>query len=52
MYIKEKILKDKKSSSGRDITEPTRDGELFILMVRTTRRKDLKEWTEIMDSIS
>jgi hypothetical protein len=31
MFTKERILKDKNVSSGTDITEPTRDGELFIL---------------------
>jgi hypothetical protein len=32
MSIKERMLKDKKSLSTRNITELTRDGELFILI--------------------
>jgi hypothetical protein len=50
MSIKERMLKDKRLSSGRDIMEPTRDGELSILT--NQRKKDLKDSTESMDSIS
>jgi hypothetical protein len=38
MSIKTRILKDKRLSSGRSIMAGTRDGELSILMERTSRR--------------
>jgi hypothetical protein len=50
MFSKERILKDKRLSSGRDTMVLTKDGELSTL-TRQPRREDLDS-TENTDSIS
>jgi hypothetical protein len=50
MFSKERILKDKRLSSGRDIMVLTKDGELSTL-IRQLRREDLDS-TENTDSTS
>jgi hypothetical protein len=49
MSTKERMLKDKNVSSGRDITMPTRDGELFMLTRQ--RRFQPRDTMEISVSI-
>jgi hypothetical protein len=50
MFSKERILKDKKSLSGRDIMVLTKDGELSTLI--NLSRKELLDLTKNSDSIS
>jgi hypothetical protein len=52
MSTKTRILKDKRSLSGESTMAGTRDGELFILIQSNTRRKELQDGMENMDSIS
>ena len=52
MFTKERILKDNKLSSGRSITDGTKDGELSILIIRTTERKDHLDMIKNTDSTS
>jgi hypothetical protein len=52
MFIKTKILKDKRSLSGESTTAGTRDGESSILMERTSERKEPQDGMVNMDSIS
>jgi hypothetical protein len=50
MSIKERILKDKRLSSGRDIMDGTKDGELSILT--NQRRSNQRVTTQDSDSTS
>jgi hypothetical protein len=50
MYQAVKMLKDKKLLSGEDTTEPTKDGELLIL-IRLPRSR-VRDTATSLDSIS
>jgi hypothetical protein len=50
MFHQEEMLKAKQLLSGIDITEPTKDGELFILT--NLRRSEVKDTTANSVSIS
>jgi hypothetical protein len=50
MSIKERMLKDKRLSSGRSIMDSTRDGELSMLTNQP--RRDPRDMTRTSDSTS
>jgi hypothetical protein len=51
-FTKTRMLKDNKLLSVQRPMDGTKDGELSILIIRTTERKELQDLTENMDSIS